>query len=109
MPVSFELGILPNRPVADCVRMARQAEELGYGGVWVADSHSVHILDAIAVACTPAESVARFQKLVDLGIEGFVWPANMTDHYPYIETFAEQVVPKITAPIDVTRSQRLEQ
>ena len=55
------------------------------------------------------ESVARFQKLVDLGIEGFVWPANMTDPYPYIETFAEQVVPKIAAPIDVTRSQRLEQ
>lgn len=68
-----------------------------------------HILDAIAVACTPEESVARFQVLVDLGIDSFVWPANMTDPYPYIETFAEQVVPKITAPIKVTRSQRLEQ
>lgn len=53
------------------------------------------ILDAIGVACTPDDAVARFQALVDMGIEGFVWPANMVDPYPYIETFAERVIPNI--------------
>ena len=53
------------------------------------------ILDAIGVACTPDQAVERFQALVDMGIEGFVWPANMVDPYPYIETFAERVIPNI--------------
>lgn len=54
------------------------------------------ILDAIGVACAPDEAVERFQALVDLGIEGFVWPANMADPYPYIETFAKKVIPNIS-------------
>ncbi|MCU7815566.1 MAG: LLM class flavin-dependent oxidoreductase [Candidatus Thiodiazotropha sp. (ex Rostrolucina anterorostrata)] len=41
MSVSFEIGILPNRPVSECLSLARQAEECGYGGVWVADSQCV--------------------------------------------------------------------
>ncbi len=41
MDCEFHLGILPNRSVAACVRLAQLAEELGYAGVWVADSHSV--------------------------------------------------------------------
>lgn len=53
------------------------------------------ILDAIAVAMTPEEAVARFQELIDLGIDGFVWPANMTDPYPYIDTFADGVIPNV--------------
>lgn len=48
MSVSFDIGILPNKPIQDCVRMGQVAEELGYGGVWVADSHSV-MRDAYAI------------------------------------------------------------
>ncbi len=55
-----------------------------------------NILDAIAIACTPEEAVTRFRGLTDLGIDGFVWPANMPDPHPYIETFAERVIPHVT-------------
>ncbi len=41
MPVSFHVGILPNRPIADFVDWIARADELGFGGAWVADSQSV--------------------------------------------------------------------
>ena len=41
MAVSFHIGILPNRPLADFVDWVARAETLGFGGVWVADSQSV--------------------------------------------------------------------
>ena len=60
--VSFELGILPNRPAGDCARMARQAEERGYGGVWIAESrspmHDAHCVLAVLTAQTNALQLA---------------------------------------------------
>ena len=53
------------------------------------------IYDAIAIACTPDEAVERFEALAALGIDGFVWPAGMPDPHPYLETFAEQVMPRV--------------
>ena len=41
MAVSFHIGILPNRPLADFVDWVARAETLGFRGVWVADSQSV--------------------------------------------------------------------
>jgi 5,10-methylenetetrahydromethanopterin reductase len=41
MPVSFHIGILPNRPLDDFTDWIARADELGFGGVWVADSQSV--------------------------------------------------------------------
>ena len=41
MPVSFHLGLLPNRPVTDFIDWVAMADDLGFGGVWVADSQSV--------------------------------------------------------------------
>ena len=41
MTVSFHLGILPTRPMAECLEIGRRAEAMGYSGIWVADSHSV--------------------------------------------------------------------
>jgi 5,10-methylenetetrahydromethanopterin reductase len=41
MAVSFHIGILPNRPLKDFVDWIALADDLGYGGVWVADSQSV--------------------------------------------------------------------
>jgi alkanesulfonate monooxygenase SsuD/methylene tetrahydromethanopterin reductase-like flavin-dependent oxidoreductase (luciferase family) len=41
MSASFHIGILPNRPIADFVDWIARADELGFSGVWVADSQSV--------------------------------------------------------------------
>ena len=41
MSASFHIGILPNRPIAEFVDWIAQADRLGFGGVWVADSQSV--------------------------------------------------------------------
>ena len=41
MSASFHLGILPNRPLKDFIDIVSLADELNYGGVWVADSQSV--------------------------------------------------------------------
>jgi len=48
MAVDFHIGVLPNRPVHDNVELGLAAERLGYGGVWVADSHSI-FRDAYAI------------------------------------------------------------
>jgi 5,10-methylenetetrahydromethanopterin reductase len=55
------------------------------------------ILDAIAVAGTPDEAISRFRELAKMGMNGFVCPVGMDDPLPYLQTFAEQVVPKVTA------------
>jgi 5,10-methylenetetrahydromethanopterin reductase len=56
------------------------------------------IFDAISIACTPADAVERFNTLVGLGIDGFVWPAGMPDPTPYLETFASEVIPRVASP-----------
>ncbi len=54
------------------------------------------IFNAMAIACPPEEAVQRFQALADMGIDGFVSPFGMPDPIPYMETFAEQVIPQVT-------------
>jgi 5,10-methylenetetrahydromethanopterin reductase len=41
MGVAFEVGFLPNRPVNEVAESAVFAEQLGFAGVWVADSQSI--------------------------------------------------------------------
>ena len=41
MAVAFHVGCLPIYSLEACLGMGRQAEELGYTGIWIADSHSV--------------------------------------------------------------------
>jgi 5,10-methylenetetrahydromethanopterin reductase len=53
------------------------------------------IYDAISISCTPAEAIKRFNTLTKLGIKGFVWPAGMNDPYPYMESFAAEVIPHV--------------
>ena len=60
MPVSFEIGILPNRPVKECLELARAAEELGYGGVWLADSQCV-MRDAYTIMSLIASQTSRIR------------------------------------------------
>jgi 5,10-methylenetetrahydromethanopterin reductase len=58
--VEFHLGIVPNRCLPDCVALGRLAEELGYAGFWVADSHSV-FRDAYMVLSHAAVVTDRIQ------------------------------------------------
>jgi len=55
------------------------------------------IFDAIAIACTPAEAVSKFQAIVDMGVQEFVCPFGMPNPVPYMETFAAEVMPRVTA------------
>lgn len=38
--VSFQIGLLPNRPISEVAELASAAEQLGFDGVWIADSQS---------------------------------------------------------------------
>jgi len=38
---SFHIGVLPSRPVAEIVELAGHAENLGFDGIWIADSQSI--------------------------------------------------------------------
>ncbi len=54
-----------------------------------------NIIDAIAVAGTVDDVVARLQVLAAMGVQGFVIPFAMSDPFPYLETFAREVIPRI--------------
>jgi 5,10-methylenetetrahydromethanopterin reductase len=58
--LEFHLGLLPNRSLGACVELGRLAEELGYAGVWIADSHSV-FRDAYAILANLATSTRRIR------------------------------------------------
>lgn len=58
--IEFHLGLLPNRSLSECVELGQLAEELGYTGVWIADSHSV-FRDAYAILANLAVSTSRIQ------------------------------------------------
>lgn len=58
------------------------------------------IVDAIAIAGTPEEAVPRFQKLAAMGIDGFVWPVVMPEPLPFVETFADAVIPAVQDSMD---------
>jgi len=60
MAVSFHIGILPNRPISDFVDWIARADELGFGGVWVADSQSV-FRDAFMALTLFAEHTRHMQ------------------------------------------------
>ncbi len=53
------------------------------------------ILDAISISGTPEEAVPRFQKIIDMGVHNFVWPANMPDAIHFLDEFAEKVMPNV--------------
>ena len=60
MSPSFEIGILPNRPFADCVNLCDAVEDMGFGGVWVADSQSV-MRDAYALLSVVGARTSRIR------------------------------------------------
>jgi 5,10-methylenetetrahydromethanopterin reductase len=51
---AFHVGVLPNRPVSEIAEIAVEAERLGFGGIWIADSQSIFrdAYQALALAAT---------------------------------------------------------
>jgi 5,10-methylenetetrahydromethanopterin reductase len=60
MAISFEIGILPNRPFQECVDLCLAVEDFGFGGVWVADSQSV-MRDAYALLSVVGARTSRIR------------------------------------------------
>lgn len=60
-----------------------------------ADLLTDRILDAIAIAGTPEEAVARFKAVASMGVDGFCWTAAMPDPVPFIRNFGESVMPAV--------------
>ena len=60
MTVRFHVGCLPNRPIEACLEMGRRAEDLGYTGIWIADSHSV-MRDAYSILSVLAVQTKNLQ------------------------------------------------
>jgi 5,10-methylenetetrahydromethanopterin reductase len=52
--IPVDVGLLPQESVSETAALAARAEELGFGGVWVADSHHV-FRDAFAALALCAE------------------------------------------------------
>jgi len=75
MPVSFHVGILPNRPLTDFVDWIAMADELGFGGVWVADSQSV-FRDAFMALTLFATCTRRMQLATGV--------TNITTRHPAV-------------------------
>jgi 5,10-methylenetetrahydromethanopterin reductase len=58
MPVALDLGIVPRRPAPDEIEVCLEAERLGLGGVWVADSQSI-FRDGFAILSVAAARTSR--------------------------------------------------
>jgi len=58
--VSLDLGIVPREPAPDVIELCVEAEELGFGGLWVADSQAI-FRDAFAIL---AAAAARTQRIL---------------------------------------------
>lgn len=41
MTVAFHISVLPDHPVAEISDLAERADELGFAGIWIADSQSI--------------------------------------------------------------------
>jgi 5,10-methylenetetrahydromethanopterin reductase len=60
MPVPVHVGVLPNRPVEEIAALAQRAEQLGFAGIWVADSQSI-FRDAYCALTLCAARTRRIQ------------------------------------------------
>jgi 5,10-methylenetetrahydromethanopterin reductase len=63
--VAFDLGIVPREPAPDVVELCVEAERLGFGGLWVADSQSI-FRDAYALL--GAAAVRTSHVLLSTGV-----------------------------------------
>ena len=67
-----------------------QVRGQGFCGTGVLDA-----FDRLEVLEATAEAVSRFRALAAKGLDGFVCPFGMPEPIPYMQTFAEQVIPQV--------------
>ena len=82
MDISFHIGILPNRTMQENVNLGLKTEELGYEGVWVADSHSI-MRDAYAVLAVLATQTRHLKLASGVTLTGTRHPAVLANSWPY--------------------------
>ena len=87
MAVSFHIGILPNRPLADFTDWIARAETLGFRGVWVADSQSV-FRDAFMALTLFADRTRRMQLAT--GVTNFITrhPAVLAHSFATLDEYS---------------------
>jgi len=84
MSLSFHVGCLPNRPMADSIEMGCAAEKLGYQGIWVADSHSV-MRDAYTVLAALATQTTSLELATGVTLTGTRHPAVLANSWASLD------------------------
>ena len=80
MSIEFHIGILPSGPVQQSLDLGLAAEELGFAGVWVADSPSI-FRDTYAVLALLAEQTRRIQIASGITVTGLRHPAVLANSW----------------------------
>ena len=88
MPASFHLGVLPNRPLKELVEVVSLADELGFGGAWVADSQSVFREAFIALAMF-AQNTKNLQLATGVTNVSTRHPAVMADNFATLDEISD--------------------
>lgn len=80
MTISFNVGMLPNRHINDCIEQGIASEKLGYDGVWVADSHSI-FRDAYALLNVLAVKTDKLKLATGVTLTGTRHPAVLANSW----------------------------
>lgn len=88
MAVSFHVGNLPNQSVRHALEMGRRSEELGYDGIWVADSHSV-MRDAYVILAALATQTSALQLATGVTLTVTRHPAVLANSWATLQELSE--------------------
>ena len=88
MSVSFHIGNLPNQSVQHALEMGRRSEELGFDGLWVADSHSV-MRDAYAILAVLATQTSTLKLATGVTHTVTRHPAVLANSWATLQELSE--------------------
>ena len=88
MSVSFHIGNLPNQLVQHALEMGRRSEELGFDGLWVADSHSV-MRDAYAILAVLATQTSTLKLATGVTHTVTRHPAVLANSWATLQELSE--------------------
>ena len=96
---------LPAEVHGDLQRL-RAAYDYGQHGATAAAQHELvtgQVLDAVAIAGTADEVVARARVILGLGVDRLIVPLNVTDNRALVEALARDVAPALREAVSVNR------
>ena len=88
MTISFHVGMLPNRPIHNCIEQGVLAEQLGYDGIWVADSHSI-FRDAYALLNVLATKTTDLKLATGVTLTGTRHPAVLANSWATLHELSD--------------------